>query len=81
MRWVADLDGLMIPESSTSTKTEQGGSALVAHAGRGLKSLGVRSRIESATIPEGKSHVQKEDFTKHPVSMREQKEVQELLLW
>src|SRR5271157_5082692 len=34
MRWVADLDGLMIPESSTSTKTEQGGSALVACGAR-----------------------------------------------
>src|SRR5271157_1303429 len=49
--------------------------------GEGWKTSGVRSKIESAPIPEGKSHVQEEDFTKRPVSMRERQEVQELLLW
>jgi len=62
-------------------KAEQGGSALVPWADGGWKTSGVRSKIESATIPEGKSHVQEEDFTKRPMSMRERKEVQELLLW
>ena len=49
MKWVAVLDGLMIPESSTSTKTEQGGSALVA-CGASLKFLGVRSKSENRDI-------------------------------
>src|SRR5208337_4238351 len=49
--------------------------------GEGWKTSGVRSKIESAPMPGGKSHVQEEDLTKRPVSMRERKEVQELLLW
>jgi hypothetical protein len=68
-----------IPVFSTSTKTEQGGSGLVS-CGAGLQDFQVRSKIEGATTPEGKNHAQEEDSTKRPVSVREWKEVQELLL-
>src|SRR5208337_590069 len=69
-----------IPQSSTSTRTEQGGSALVACGASAENPWGLVKDRECAHTG-GKSHVQEEDFTKRPVSMRERKEVQELLLW
>jgi hypothetical protein len=47
----------------------------------GLGPSRVRSKIENVSMLEGESHVQEEDFAKRPVSMRQRKEVQELLLW